>query len=239
MIISASKKFIFIHTMKTAGDSIGVALQPYLGQSDFILQNDFQGWWRRTTGKNASTYQTLHKHSTATEVRSLMSADLWESYYKFAFVRHPVDRAVSLYTYIAGKAQQRKRMRPLNAWYLTPQGKKDDPVNWPAMRAFVATDSFSSFLRYPGLSNERGMRPQSDFLCDPDGKIIVDFVGRFENLDVDMAKVQDTLGLPNKSLTRSNTSKENHYGTPKPSADDLDYLSNLFREDFERFGYRI
>src|SRR5580692_9994279 len=200
MIISASKKFIFIHTMKTSGDSMAVTLRPYLSSRDFILQNDFQGWWRRIAGKNDSKYQSLHKHSTATEVRSLMPAELWDGYYKFAFVRHPVNRAVSLYTYIATKAEERRRFRPLNAWYLTPQGKKDDPVTWPAMRAFLATDSFSSFIRYPGLSDERGMRPQSEFLCDPHGQIIVDFVGKFENLNGDVAKIQNALGLPNESL---------------------------------------
>ena len=40
------------------------------------------------------------------------------------------------------------------------------------------------------------VKPQHEFLCDASGKVIVDFVGRFETIAADFAKVAERVGLP-------------------------------------------
>jgi hypothetical protein len=237
MIISSSRRFIFIHTMKTAGDSVAVALTPSLARNDFLLQNDFQAWRRRVTGGNPREFQMLTKHSPALEVREQLPPEMWESYFKFAFVRHPVSRAMSFYRYISQKAEQRKRLLARNVWYQTPPGRPGDPVHWPAMKVFVATDSFSTFIRHPDIAGVPGMQPQSDFVCDEAGEVIVDFVGRYECLEQDMATVQDSIGLPRQRLDRRNASVGRHSTTSGVSEEDLDYLLEKFQVDFVRFGY--
>jgi hypothetical protein len=237
MIISSSRRFIFIHTMKTAGDSVAVALKPSLARNDLLLQNDFQAWRRRVTGGNPREFQLLTKHSPALEVRDQLSSEVWDSYFKFAFVRHPVSRAMSFYRYISQKADQRRRLLARNVWYQTPPGRSGDPIHWPAMKVFLATDSFSTFIRHPGIAEVPGMQPQSDFVCDRTGEVIVDFVGRYECLEQDMATVQDSIGLPRQTLDRRNASGGRHSTTSDLSREDLDYLVGKFEVDFVRFGY--
>jgi hypothetical protein len=238
MIISVSRQFIFVHTMKTAGDSIAVALEPYVVKGDYIVQNDFQAWRRRIMKTNNREFSGLHKHSTALEIRQCVPAGLWDSCYKFAFVRNPIQRAISFYNYLGVKAEDRRRPHPRNAWYLTPAGKKEDPNHWPAMKAFLATNSFSEFIRYPSVMATRGMQPQSDFLSDPEGKVMVDFVGKFERLEQDMATVQEAIGLPRQALSLTNSSRHGS-AKPQPTREDLAYLAKQFEDDFTRFDYDL
>ncbi len=48
--------------------------------------------------------------------------------------------------------------------------------------------------------------PQYDFIHDRDGKLIVDFVGRFENLQEDFQTVLQKLSIPPALLPRMNVS---------------------------------
>jgi hypothetical protein len=223
--------------MKTAGDSITRDLKPYLARGDFVIQNDFQAWVHRTSHRTDSRLRTLVKHSPAATIRQAVDEDAWESSYKFAFVRHPADRALSLYRFVAMKAEERRRLLARNVWYLTPPGKKDDPERWPAIMAFRETDSFSGFIRHPALSAAAGMQPQSEFLCDGDGKLLVDFVGKFECLDEDMANVRRTLGLPDGALSRVNSSQPIVRQNAEISLDDRRFLAKVFEDDFSLFGY--
>ena len=125
-----------------------------------------------------------------------------------------------------------------NAWYLTPPGRKDDPARWPAIVAFRETTSFSGFIRHPALSAAAGMQPQADFLCDDDGRILVDVVGRFERLDEDMATVRQSLGLPPGALSRINSSRPTSRESDEISADDKKFLGQLFEKDYSLFGYQ-
>jgi hypothetical protein len=179
----------------------------------------------------------LHKHSTALEVRDYLGADVWERYFTFSFVRHPVDRVVSLYRYVAWQAQQLHP--PLLSRLLHRQPRPSgDPQNWPGVQAFLDTTSFSEFIRHPALENAMGMQAQSTVLCDTAGEILVDFVGRYERLAEDFAHVQDHLGLPDRSLRQLNTSKDRGSPDLTVSSEDRSYLATRYRDDFERFDYR-
>jgi hypothetical protein len=239
VIISDRCRFIFVHIHKTAGDSITEALKPNLGKNDFVLRTDVQAWTLKYRIPDYARFEGLKKHTPALAIRQRLPADNWESYFKFAFVRHPVGRVLSLYHYAARKAEERKRLLPRNAWYLTPPGKRGDPLNWPSVRAFLATDSFSSFIRHPFLANEGGMRPQSDFLCDVDGTLLVDFVGRFEKLQEDFTTVQDRIGIPHKTLAWNNSSRNSAANWADLSTDDFRYLAEMFKADFARFDYEV
>ncbi len=74
-----------------------------LGKGDFIIQNDFQAFMRRIQGRSPKEYRPLDKHSTAREIRACVSPEIWNDYFTFAFVLHPVTRAISLYNYMARK----------------------------------------------------------------------------------------------------------------------------------------
>jgi hypothetical protein len=94
LILSHKYKFIFIHIPKCAGTSITQSLIPYLGQDDLVLgcTPEFEALSREYKAKG-----WIHKHSTASEIREFVGEETWNSYFKFAFVRHPLDLILSLY----------------------------------------------------------------------------------------------------------------------------------------------
>ena len=99
MIISHKHKFIFFKTRKTAGSSIQVALADHCGPEDIIT-----GQYRlgvddnsHSAGLNMDKFFTTHPHPELVEVRKFLGEDIWNSYFKFAFVRNPFDIAVSRY----------------------------------------------------------------------------------------------------------------------------------------------
>jgi hypothetical protein len=233
--------------MKTAGDSINDSIKPVLSKEDFVIQNDFQAFINRAQGRSPREYRPLDKHSTALEIRACVSPEVWNGYFTFAFVRHPVTRSLSLYNYMARKAAERDKLLARNAWYLTPPGRRGDPNPWKAMEAYRATDSFSSFIRHPCTAEALGMQPQADSICDVDGTVIVDFIGRFENLEDDFLTVQSRIGIPSSKIRHNNSSgsgtatSRRHQGATidDVSPGDIDYLSERFARDFDMFGYTL
>jgi hypothetical protein len=78
------------------------------------------------------------------------------------------------------------------------------------------------------------MRPQRDFVRE-DGRLVADFVGRFENLAADFARVCARLGLTTL-LPRKNVS---HHGAYAGYYDawGRDFIARRYAGDIDEFGY--
>jgi hypothetical protein len=237
LIISGRLKMVFVHIPKTAGDAITSALRPYLGWSDVVVVNDVQAWTRRIVRRGGSDLYGLGKHATAEEIRRSLDCEKWDEYSKFAVVRHPVTRAVSLYKYMARMADERKEARLRNLWYATPLGSgAGDPAVWPAMRAYRETDSFAEFIRHPAVREDLAMLGQTRFVCNEDGELIVDFVGRFERLESDVGLMLSRLGVYGATLRTKNVSGGTRRSV-QVNGEDKEYLGEMFRRDFVMFDY--
>ena len=109
MLISHSKKFVFVHIFKTAGTSVSSALPPYARLIDkiafkYVLTRKAIGFYSRITGRDDEGQRFItgiHKHATASEIVSVIGEETFESYFTIAFVRNPYDLMVSLYHYIS------------------------------------------------------------------------------------------------------------------------------------------
>lgn len=229
MFISNSRRFVFVHITKAAGTSITAALDKSCQWNDLALGGTtlgeaIQAPYRERFG--------IHKHSTASEIKAVVGEAVWDDYFTFSFVRNPYSRAVSLYTFI------RRSVRETGyRWYLPiRRGRNLDLWRWPATRAYLATRSFSEFIRHPELQPDPGMRSQADWLCDGDGRLMVDFVGKVENIDTDYATVAERAGLGIESLTTHNRSGRGSWREHVSDAD-YEYLYDVYRRDFELFGY--
>ena len=107
-------------------------------------------------------YTGFHKHAKAHEIREKLERKQFDSYYKFSFVRNPYDFLVSLYFY-------------------AKQFERD-----PSRRALKDME-YKDFLKRV-ISNNTAC--QLDFITDPkDSKLLVDFIGRFETLEKDIAEI--------------------------------------------------
>jgi len=246
LIISQSRQFVFIHIHKTAGESIMASLRADLGPNELrhpqgksrgiIIDADPQQGPKGPTPP--IDVDRLRKHSTALEVRDQLTAEAWDRYFTFSFVRHPIDRALSVYRYVANASRRPSRSVSRRVLHrLSPPARKD-PSQWLGVKAYRETDCFSEFLRHPFFDKALGARSQSASLCDADGNVIVDFVGRFERLDEDFGYVQQRLELPVRPLPWKNRSQPSdtapHFDI---SVEDRAYLATKYQDDFRRFGY--
>lgn len=144
----------------------------------------------------------------------------YKRYFKFTFVRNPWDRLVSCYFFLrkGGMAQQDAAWAEQN------------------LRQF---DDFGSFVR--GWVNEENIQtwvhflPQHYFVCDTAGKIMVDFVGRVENMESDFAYVAGRLGC-NKELVKVNTGDNCHYSAHYDE-ETREIVRRVYARDIELFGY--
>ncbi len=97
--------------------------------------------------------------------------------------------------------------------------------------------SFGRFVdNLPGV-HERICVPQVDFLFDDRKRCLVDFVGRFENLNGDFAEVCKRLGLAGQALPHSNAAPQRRPYQEYYNPQTRDRIADMFHEDIERFGY--
>ena len=135
--------------------------------------------------------------------------------FKFAFVRNPYDRAVSLY-------HQLLRQRHLET-----------------------DMTFKSFLRtlvkegcQPiGLYNVREWSQCNPQIRWTEG-VKLDYLGRFESIGPDLNRVCSDLGLPPRPfLPQLNKSSSKDKITRYYDEEAIEMVSYFYREDFEAFGY--
>ena len=186
MIISHSRKFIFVKTIKTAGTSLEMALSKYCAPDDVLtpLTPHEEAERLRIAGTGARNYmkpaaamrpaerarwllrgrrsQLFVEHPAAAHARRQLGAAVWDGYFKFAVTRHPYERCVSRYFYEVKHAKN-------PAW---------DPA------------SFDQFLRY-----ETAMVCGNWRMLTERDRLLVDFVARYETLEADLAVVSDRIGL--------------------------------------------
>jgi len=221
MIISPSQGFVFVHIHKTAGESITEALHPSLGPDDFVAVNG---------------ERPLHKHSTALAIRREIGIEAWQRHYTFTFVRHPVERALSLYRYLAWHAQPQHQPK------LPRRFRKNPPLNhpsqWAGVQAYNATSSFSEFIRHPLIESEPGLATQTSSIYDG-GHRLVKFVGRYETLERDFERVLQQLHLSDDIyLPWRNASKGvDELRLVELPKEDRTLLEQRFTVDFDNFGY--
>ena len=174
--------------------------------------------------RNTLFENLLPGHMKAYTYQLIFPKKIFESYYKFAFARNPWDRLASAYMFMkGGGAHEKDRL-------------------W-SEKTLTQYDSFESFVKNGLRSHEvqtwPHFRPQVDFLRGQNGKIELDFIGRFENLQQDFNHVRDHLGLSGELLFINKTkTKREPYQTYY--SDELrDIAARVYKEDIEVFDYKF
>lgn len=209
MLISKSKKFLFVHIQKTAGRSFEAVLTENIPD----LEN-FMG-----------------THDHALWAKEKLSGE-WNNYYKVGFVRNPWDRLVSWYTMIREKGAMtwkkrifgRRRYNDLTQYVLSNSNSFEEFI-------YKCTDTIDDIDGRKSI-----LYNQIDYLSDENGKLIVDFVGRFENIEEDSKKVFENLGFENASLPHKNSSKHRNYRTYY-NEETREEVRRRYSRDIDFFGY--
>ena len=232
MIISLNRRFVFVHIHKCAGTSVEMALGKMLRHNDLVFGSTKSGEKNQEFFKKAIG---LNKHSTAAEARGWMGEDMWGKCFKFAFVRHPVDRLLSLYSY-AHKLAEGTPMTPEEKTRFDRDGTLPDhpPYRYKAVRAALKSQSFSDFALHPLTWQDAGSQPQWESVCDPQGRLIVDFIGKVETIEQDWARLTTQLAIEAELEVRNASGGR---GTSQLSAEALEMVRDRYSRDFELFGY--
>ncbi|MBM4148632.1 MAG: sulfotransferase family protein [Lentisphaerae bacterium] len=157
-------------------------------------------------------------HKTCAELAGIeIPWATWNAYFKFAFVRNPWDLHLSKYLFV-----REKRGHPLHEAVSSMSFR--DFTFWlrDNMAGLNAGDSF------------RNLR-QVDFVTGADGRLMVDFVGRFERLRDDWNTICKQTGVRAK-LPHANRTEHGSY--PDYYDDETrGIVGALYAADVERFGY--
>ena len=143
-------------------------------------------------------------------------------YFKFAFVRNPYERLLSGYSEFTQMASNNGGRANYSL----------DIFKYKDFSHFCAALERSEWIRDVHFS------PQHEFLYDGD-ECLVDFVGKYENLQNDLSHICKTVGIHNidmSMLPRHRQTKHVHwaaYYLPKTKR----AIKECYARDFELFGY--
>lgn len=156
-------------------------------------------------------------HIPAVELREALGRSIWDSYFKFAIVRNPWDWFISQHFYNLQKHATPHDIRAL----ITPAD-------------VLKTEQF---LRvYRGCEWAR-TACQHAFVCDELGTVLVDYLGKYENLRKDFQILSSAIGA-RPSLPHMNASVHSHY-RKYYSTDTRQLVRQLYARDIELFDYEF
>lgn len=207
MIISHKHQFIFFAVPKTGTHSIRQALRPQLGDDDEEQVGLFVERWF----KQPELREIGHGHVSVKQLKPILGDEVFNRYFKFAFVRNPWGRFVSYCAFISRKTGR----------------FENDPHGF--MREMVYSPPPLQHLLY---------QPQSELLCDQNGDLAIDFVGRVESMERDFAMLCERLHLEPEPLEQINSSEHRPY-SDYYNSDLRQLIGHKYRRDIELFDYRF
>ncbi len=226
MIISHSHKFIFIHIPKTAGLSISSSFEAY--NYRYTLVNRIKS----NLGIFPSVYNEsfrnekfhVSRHLTAEHIRDQLNAltgndDLFNSYFRFSFVRNPYDILISGYEYVKASANENH------------PGYRDKNFVWMRTKFTTFRDYVLKFRfhHFPDF--------QYAYLYDSKGTCLIDYVGKVEDLHRDVLNISEKLKIPVPKVPYLNQTdrkpKEDYF-----TEEILSKVNDFYSRDFELFNYQ-
>jgi len=233
VIVSHSRRFIFVKTKKTASTSIEIALSGFCDAGDIVtpvslidetlreslgyppprnstltVRQVLRGrrprdWARMVLGRRSPQF---YNHIPASEIRRYVSESVWEDYFVFTFDRNPWDKVVSYYFW-----------------------QYQDDATRPPFCEFVRS-------REPEALQRTGGWP----LYAHGDQLIVDKVFRYEDLDASMAEIASVLGLPQVPSiprTKAHLRRDRRPYASYYAPDEADRVAQVFHREIARFGY--
>ena len=172
-------------------------------------------------------------HSTASEVRLRLGRIGYRRMFSFAFVRHPYDRFLSLYNYARmEESYYHSSINPENAI----NGKHLDFDKLKNASLYEC----ALMLKNNELEHDltwNHWQPQSNWIYNMKGRLLVDFVGKVENIDEDFDFILRKVKKKSKVLLPNiNTSNKNKLELDLPTKL---ILKEYYRVDFRNFKYKI
>lgn len=202
-MILSEKKLIYLEMPKVANCSIKASMLQKKFEDDYSVQAESLKYTVHNLGKK------------------------YDDYYKFTFVRNPLERVVSCYE---SKYHKDKQM--------FGKYKKDLEFDGYLFGYIRKDKGFTNFLcriaLIPDAYKDHHFKPQYNIVYDKKGRKNVDYVGKYENLNQEYQQISekynlDQLGVYNRTDRKSYMEYYNLFTT---------YLAYyIYRKDIKYFGY--
>ena len=208
---------LFIWVPKAAGSSIYRALKESRYRCKRLLNRKKGGFieFPYTDFDNNGAVTFSHASIEALMEHGIVKTDFFENAFKFCFVRNPWDRLVSLFFYRGFD----KKYENFEHFCLDFKDQEIEPI---------------------GLFNSKlnsQFNDQTTWIVGQNGRLLVDFIGRYERLSDDFSKVCKILGIRKKLPHRNKTDHAHYkkYYNPKT----IEIVKRKYIRDIDLFGYEF
>ncbi|MGD2138191.1 MAG: sulfotransferase family 2 domain-containing protein [Gammaproteobacteria bacterium] len=217
MLLSIKYNFLFVHIAKTGGTSVRAALQPLRWRDPWYYPQLLCSRLSHLAGHRLGS--KFPRHARIIAAREMLPEEFFRRLFKFAVVRNPWDLQVSSFHHI-------RRERPHLMEHIR---------------------DFDQFIRWK-LDPERpyqfhidtSIESQLDYLVDLHGELLVDYIGRYENLQQDFAHVCRTIGTGNRHLPHKRRAVDRKKDYRSYYSDALaEQVGDYFQRDIEALDYRF
>jgi len=214
MIISPSRRYVFVHAPKTGGTAMALALEARAAKDDIMAGDTPKAKARSRRLKDLGTAAKLTKHSQLAELDGCLSPQDLAGYFVFMMVRNPWDRMVSYYHWL-----------------------RDQTFEHPAVSLSQKLD-FEAFVAHPQTFRSMQQSHYAAYVTDAAGTERCDLFIRLEHLAGDVARLETHLGfaldIPHANASRRKTDFRSYY-----SGKTGDLVAAMCATDIARFGYRF
>ncbi len=262
MILSHQHKFIFMHSRKTAGSSISVSLNKYLGPKDLQL-----GAWPESI-RAGGKYNDLSLSIAARKPHKLILESI-----KYSLKNRVVAASPFYINKALKKHMMDKHAFKLGAHVSAEQIRNFDEYSWDNYFKFcfvrnpwthavsdyhwrlnaikgqdVTGITFKEFLKRlddPTLPDPEGVRPPiitNWSIYTINDKVALDFIGKYESLDDDLRKVSAKLDLQvdigtvqaKGSVRPKSKSTRDYYDD-----ESIELVRKIYKNEIECFSYQV
>jgi|SaaInlStandDraft_3_1057020.scaffolds.fasta_scaffold18525_1 chondroitin 4-sulfotransferase 11 len=145
-----------------------------------------------------------------------------EEYFKFSVVRNPYDRLVSAFHFL--KKGGRNDIDKVWA--------KNNLANINNFNEFIDKLKDKSFVK--AILNQQHFRPQYEYLINAQGKLKIDYILEFENLQKDFESMLEKINIESRGLKHKNKSNRNNW-EEYYDENSKELIHKLYQKDFELF----
>ncbi|WP_019589088.1 MULTISPECIES: sulfotransferase family 2 domain-containing protein [unclassified Thioalkalivibrio] len=218
MLISYRKNFLFVHIAKTGGTSIRAALRPYRWGGWYSIPLWAASQVSQLTRPRHKLGLKFPRHAKAIAAKEMLPEPVYRELFKCAIVRNPWDLQVSSWHHI-------RREKP---------------------EVLEGVKTFGDFLRLK-FDPERpydymldtSAELQHEYIVDLQGRVIVDFIGRYENLHEDFATICQRIGIPTPELPHLRRASERDDYRSYYDDTLAEMVARHYRRDLDLLGYEF
>ena len=151
-----------------------------------------------------------HGHISCQQLRPYILPALWQQYTKFCVVRNPYSRFLSLCSFLGRSSAEMQR----------------DPIGY--MKRCIQSSEFRQRIL---------ARPQVEFICGENGRILVDEICQYETLQEDLYSIIDKLCLSKPSSFPQHNVSPKHLTIRQIDRELSELIKDIYYLDFRLFDY--